>query len=445
MEQTNGQMMNDNIIEACKSSTDEVSLEEQVNIIANEQLEASVYAMPGPCKEGGTAFRISSKRFLITYKTHIDKVKLEEFFVDISKNKTGLKFFRVAHETGDLICPYPHSHVLVEFNRPKDSGSARVFDYDGIHPHIKVATRSDYFATCKKYLAKEDPANADLKVGTDAEINDVVPYIEQSATLYEALGKVPIRYAGIVMQVWNQLKPTLVGPKKIVELEKPWQFDAKELMMKPDKSGPTDYDGWDPRNIMWIYEPVGSAGKTLIAAHMVSTYNGDWISIQDGGTVRDLGPVIEQELERGWSGHGIIIDLPRGCDTSEIRIYQMLESLLSGMMTITKYKGHNVQLPKRPRVVVFANFMPKMNSHTISTDRWRIYHCKFLWCEKYTGGVCIGEDNMATARHKLEFVSAYKIPSVEEQAREILDKMEPDVRKALTELLICGSTTAFLR
>jgi hypothetical protein len=111
-------------------------------------------------------FRVASKHFLLTYKTHIDKDELSLFLNKIKENCGVLRFI-AAHETADKKNPYSHTHAYVCFEKKFESTDCRIFDYfskimDGmIHPHIRICGKN--LRNLFMYLAKEDPANAYLK------------------------------------------------------------------------------------------------------------------------------------------------------------------------------------------------------------------------------------------------------------------------------------------
>lgn len=108
-------------------------------------------------------FRVQSKSFFLTYKTHIDKEKLCEFLCGL-KPKLVCERFIAAHETADEKNPYFHTHVYIKFSGKFDSEQCRIFDFPteggAIHPNIKIPYGT--ITKMLKYLAKEDPANIHL-------------------------------------------------------------------------------------------------------------------------------------------------------------------------------------------------------------------------------------------------------------------------------------------
>lgn len=117
-------------------------------------------------------FRLNGVRYLITYKSWLDKIDLYNFFVDKCVNEKKFECF-IAHETGlnDESTPYEHSHVYVNFGGALSNlkGVTRAqdwFDYNDIHPHIQpIRQGSSNEKRVKMYICKEDldPELQDLK------------------------------------------------------------------------------------------------------------------------------------------------------------------------------------------------------------------------------------------------------------------------------------------
>ena len=116
-------------------------------------------------------FRIKTQRLLLTYKTHLDKElfiahferKLRES-LKIPIGDNVYEICRLGHENGDPNEPYEHTHVVMILNKCLETTNARYFDYNDIHPNIKAISRKTEVPIVLKYIAKEDPANADLLV-----------------------------------------------------------------------------------------------------------------------------------------------------------------------------------------------------------------------------------------------------------------------------------------
>ena len=115
--------------------------------------------------------KFANRRALLTYKTHLDK----DAWIEWISTKTGLTpdFVRLAHETGDKTNPYNHTHCVIDFGKVFQTINMSYFDYENIHPHIRVLKSAKALKDAKTYIAKEDPANKDLLVET-TPVADIV-------------------------------------------------------------------------------------------------------------------------------------------------------------------------------------------------------------------------------------------------------------------------------
>jgi len=98
-------------------------------------------------------FRLAAKQFHLTYPTHVDFATLREFIV----SKVGeLQWYSIVHELGhapsgaDQGAPapgendanptpegYDHTHFAFACRNKFQSRNARIFDFNGLHPHIQ--------------------------------------------------------------------------------------------------------------------------------------------------------------------------------------------------------------------------------------------------------------------------------------------------------------------
>jgi len=166
-------------------------------------------------------FVFANQKVLFTYKTHIDKKKITEFFNGL--NNGECKFIRAAHETGDENHNYDHTHILVDFGKKFQTKNVRLFDFEDIHPHINTMKTITHFKNARAYLAKEDIANADLK----EPVLSVIERVWSHNTVQDAMINNVARLAdvsGVVAAF--KLKPQQVCEQKIVP--RPWQAKAKE-------------------------------------------------------------------------------------------------------------------------------------------------------------------------------------------------------------------------
>lgn len=115
-----------------------------------------------------------------------------------------------------------------------------------------------------------------------------------------------------------------------------------------------------PRQIMWLYDPIGNTGKSYFSGHFSALDK----YIITGGKNADIYYAYNYEPL-------VIFDLPRAKEDKVC--YDVMESFKNGYFLSTKYECKPVRF-NVPHVVVFANFMPEMSQ--LSADRWNIKQIK---------------------------------------------------------------------
>jgi len=302
----------------------------------------------------GKKFYIQNHRLLLTYKTHINKEAYINWF---GRNP---KFIRLAHETGDKRHEYDHTHILIDFGKLFKSSNARIFDYkpdDGeptIHPHVQLVKTKTHWERCLQYIAKEDPANKDLKV------EGITSKVSRCHTMKEAFERYvaePSDALG-VSKIYNVMRtdPSKFSVTIPEKKFKPWQ--KKFLKMIEKKSS---------RTVNWIYDPVGNSGKTVWSHHMEDNYDEGWAIFNSVGRISDFIMNVRDWLNNGWNGTGMIFDFARDMDRNVV--YTALEIAVDGRGTATKYEGGRIKFGK-PIIFVFSNFVP--NTERMSKDRWNV-------------------------------------------------------------------------
>jgi hypothetical protein len=292
-------------------------------------------------------FRLNNQKLLLTYATHIPKLGFKNWF---GENIQQFKRMEIAHETGMANEePFPHSHVLIDFGHPFQTRDARRFDFNSIHPHIKKICSRTHWINSLNYLAKEDPDNAHLKTDTN-----IVSSIWAAGSLQDALVKhvhKPGDAIGIKAIYDTKPKNDII----VTAPTAPWQIALiEELKQTPDI-----------RKIIWYFDEIGNTGKSYICRYLVSSNPTDYYCVTQTCGMYHFGTIIQGAVQKGWSGHCLLLDLARNAETKQI--YEPMENIKNGMITAVKYMGGTVTLSP-PHVVVFANFLPTINS--MSRDRW---------------------------------------------------------------------------
>jgi len=309
------------------------------------------YEAPGRnLEQDGKPFRFQNKYTLLTYKTHIQK---KIFITWIMQLIPSITWIRLAHETGEE-GEYQHTHVLIDMGKAFQTRNPRFFDYEDIHPHIKILPNQKAFRDAQVYIGKEDPENQDLKKKPDWK-----EAVLNSRTTLDAIKYAtrPGDISGIIQLHGLKKADYRTIPEPPITLRKWQQEIVDELHLRPDN-----------RTIMWLFDREGNCGKTKLAEYLEEENPQAYLNASDLGTSRDAATIIENALTMGWSGHCILIDLER-CTETHDRMYSYIECIKNGKITTQKYSGRVLRFDK-PHVVVLANYPPKYQA--LSLDRWDV-------------------------------------------------------------------------
>lgn len=326
--------------------------------------EAGIPLPREPIPTPGLVFektKFANRRALLTYKTHLDK----DLWIEWITDKTGFApdFVRLAHELGDSTCSYEHTHVVIDFGKAFQTTNMRYFDYENIHPHIRVLKNAKALADAKTYIAKEDPTNKDLLV----EKTHIADMVWDKPTLREALrmAKKPSDATGIIA-LFNAKDDSLPTLPEWRLPKQDWQLELINKFEPPTHAH-------NARKVHWYYDEIGGTGKSIVADYLAITEPQKWFTTGAFGNAKDASVIILHAIQQGWNGHGIIIDLPRQAE-SNVGFYQVIEDLKNGRITSQKYAGKVKYIGTIPHVIVFANWKP--NFSKLSLDRWVLHHIK---------------------------------------------------------------------
>ena len=150
-------------------------------------------------------FRINNKRLLLTYgkvgeAVHLDKVEYDLWLR--AKSTVPITVLRLAHETGET-GEYPHTHVVIEWERAFQTRDVRYFDYMGLHPNVRKLNYKTALVDALDYIAKEDPENVDLK--KVKPVGGLVNLVHRHSTLVDAIGANARSFTDVsgIMQIFN--------------------------------------------------------------------------------------------------------------------------------------------------------------------------------------------------------------------------------------------------
>jgi len=299
----------------------------------------------------GKAFRLQIQRIMLTYKTHLDKVKVEEWLRSIC-DSYEIKEIYFAHETGnDATTPYDHTHVCIMFDRAFQCKKARKFDYGDIHPHIRKITTAKHWKNAVRYMAKEDPEAAEL-----------ADYVGEVAEEFDPEG------------VWNcaTLKEAIImyckKPGDIMGIEKLWTLRRKIGYVPPLK----ELYGWqqyiwdmclkepDDRTMFFVVNEGGKAGKSTLTRMMRFHFKERGAARLRMGKAENMYESLYKQCEEKDVGV-VLVDCPRTHFFTREE-FEVLESIKDGDWTKGKFHVQEVCM-KPPHLIVFTNFdiMPLIN------------------------------------------------------------------------------------
>lgn len=313
-------------------------------------------------------FRLQNQKMILTYKSHLDKKLLLEHINTTFPNYLP-KYVFICHEIGST--GYHHTHVLIDWSKTFQSKNIRVFDYQHIHPNIKIIKTFKHWTNCLDYLGKQDEETAQeieslgLTKKKDVDDPDFAKKVWSNKTLGEAVvnnitKKKDLSLLQGLIQLYK-LKNS-ISDIPIPELKYTWQDElAKELNGTPHI-----------RNIIWYYDEIGGSGKSEFVSNRCLTESDKYYSVNSGTSSYHLSTIVQNALANGWNSHCFFFDFPRQV-VDRKNIYESIECIKSGSITAVKYMGETVRF-KKPHVVVFANFLPDI--HAMSIDRWDIREIK---------------------------------------------------------------------
>jgi hypothetical protein len=312
-----------------------------------------------------TGFKLQARRFFLTYPTHINKEELVEWF---SREFYDLKFFGVAHETGDT--GYNHTHFLVNTVKQPNIQNANKFDYQGNHPNIKKILTEAHWKHCFNYLHKQDTnVYTNIKIedlDKQTKCNNLIKAIEKCKSWGEVLRHPEIGHEIRWCRQWAKdifdSKPKS-APKcniKFGDLFK-WQKDLYNQL----KNNPED------RQIIWTWGNP-SEGKSTFTKYLENkrsvlnikhidtidsvgfVYNGEDIIVIDLDWTKSKR--LEQELMEFYSNseeHNRT-KLSKTYDT----LLSVIETLSDhGSYTSPKYEGKHVVFDCH--ILVMSNCNPE--------------------------------------------------------------------------------------
>jgi len=305
-------------------------------------------------------FKFQGQKLILTWPMHLDKMCIQEHVID----EIGFtpKFLRSAIETGET--GHEHTHTLIDFGKKVNYTKCDKFDMlvsvededepVVVHPNWKPIKTKQHWDNAVKYLAKEDPDNADL-----AEVkSNIIQAIWNEPNRAAAI----LKYAETPAQAQAVIATYAAKPNNAVASQStpdewhPWQ----QMVIDFIKTKPDD------RTVHWFFDEEGGKGKSRLARYLISEKLA--YMVRSTGGDRDFATIIRGALADGWDQRCFIFDLPRVSEAHAI--YGPIEACKDGTVTATKYEGGTFTF-NSPHVLIFANFLPDCSK--LSADRWRIH------------------------------------------------------------------------
>lgn len=113
------------------------------------------------------------------------------------------------------------------------------------------------------------------------------------------------------------------------------------------------------RQVLWVVDIQGNAGKSFLGNYLNILYN--FLLLDGTMTVRDVALFFQTKYK------GVCLDVPRAA-LKEFN-YDALEAFKNGYMTSGKYAGRAIRFNPL-RVIVFSNDHPDYGK--LSADRWDV-------------------------------------------------------------------------
>lgn len=309
-------------------------------------------------------FRINNQKFLLTYKSHLDKIKVEEMLKKHPHLPEKFKCY-IAHENGknDPVTPYEHTHIVVNFGKAISKTNPRCFDFDGYHPNISLIKTTKQWLKACKYVCKEDKSVVLAEEDQFVEKKDGfnVEKVWACDTLEEALKLChsPSDAPGIIAIFSHKPKERL----RITLEEKDFRRFQRQICAMIWKDP-------DDRKVTWIYDKVGNTGKTQLVKFLMRKHPEKIVAFNAIGKIADFNNNIKTHIEKNnWKGDTIFFNLSRSYAERD-NIYEAAEIVKDGFGTATKYTGGMWEL-NTCHLIIMANFFPNLES--LSKDRWDIY------------------------------------------------------------------------
>lgn len=256
---------------------------------------------------------------------------------------------------GIEICPTTNKKHIQGYIYYRDARTFSAVKKDFPTAHIEARSEQSTPQQASDYCKKEGnwEERGVLPVDKRGKVNewkDIVEDIKNGTTLEDLTMKYPeaaIRYCAGIKNMYELHRPK----HKFSILEKYGKYNNIQTKIIQYVDAPTH-----DREIYWVYDPKGGCGKTDLANHLIS--NNNFLVFGNAKTA---------DVALAWNGENVIFDYSRS-QQDHIN-YGVIEDIKNGRIFSGKYQSCT-KLYARPKVLVFANFLPDYGK--MSSDRWNI-------------------------------------------------------------------------
>lgn len=260
------------------------------------------------------------------------------------------KDIQIAHETGEE--GYQHTHVVIHTiarysTRDPD---LRDFDFNEIHPNIKILKGQKAYKDALGYISKEDKT-------VRSQPLSLCDQVWACESLEEALDKFVVRPSctpGIIALFNARPKGPIWKPIET----RGWQTLFYDMIK----------ESYCERSVYWL-RSRGNSGKTFFMKYMMQQHPTDCLLIADAYMSRDISLMFKNAVDQNNTCKYVLVDCSRAFNFPD-QFYTILERIKDGLMTSTKYCSSTVMF-QNAVLVVMSNQWPNITK--LSYDRWKTY------------------------------------------------------------------------
>lgn len=408
----------------------EEELREQQDVIILEDSDGEEVIEETDDNDSTKQFKLNLLTVHLTYKTHLNKLRYLEYvknLIETTSNYTNkVLHYSIVNESADSKNNYKHTHAAFSFLHTLTITSPNFFDYDDIHPHIKVPMqlRSNYSSRhsggfgyiCVEYHTKENNSSriSNYPVASIPHYNKkkkLVGYYPSEGDLLQINNRQDAAAIAMQAPTYDSLKVTKIyndsklareqnsskRPMKLNNL-----YECQNHILNLINSDCND------RTVIWIVDEEGCNGKSVICEYLEEK---NCISTTFGGKYKDAAHSLSKMLDINPNPKAIIFDVSKSTKSNKNignysnncklcvnhvddyeniletnmlnvspkfnnpELYKLLEDIKNSKFNSDKFDSKLVKLPRNTPVVVMSNKHPITSC--LSHDRWIICSIDF--------------------------------------------------------------------